>query len=200
MNSKIKTLSTILVVTGVAVGGLIYIYKAPNKPPMLQYVEDRLKSIIIPKAPIGTLTPTRDLKGVWKSSLANKGVQLFGRFEFGDAVTAIHEEGDMELIIESVDNNIASGTMRFTNLCVNSLTTAPNITPMSLENCAPDSGYLPVSIVVSASSLDFGTQVVDGATITMSGTYTTDIMTGAMSAVVPDAGEIKGRFYLFRQK
>jgi hypothetical protein len=202
MSKNLKILVPIAIITGVVIviGAVVIVSKMPEKPLTLQAIEEKLNSIIVPKPLIGTLTPARDLKGTWKSSLASKGIELFGRIEAGDSITTLHENGDVELIIESVADNVAYGQFRFTNLCVNSLTTAPNIKPISLKQCTEDTGYQPVTIKISGSALDFGTITVEGATITTQGSYTTDIMTGTMSVTMPEYGVIKGTVHLFRQK
>jgi len=43
--------------------------QAVKKPLMYKFIEEKIKSIITPKPPIGELTPTYDLRGTWVSSL-----------------------------------------------------------------------------------------------------------------------------------
>jgi hypothetical protein len=190
----------ILAVIGVVAIGTIYLDK--NKLPTLDFINKKLGSIVTPKPPIGNLTPARDLRGTWKSSLAKKGIQVYGKFTTGPAITTVYEEGDMELIIDSVKDNIASGKIRYLNLSVTGQTTAPKpVGTISLpKQYVKDTGYSPISIRVSSSALDFGTVVVDGAKATMQGSYTTDIMSGSMTVTLPAYGVLKGEFHLSRQK
>lgn len=199
-----KGLATIylLIILGLIGAGVGIVYIAKEKPLMFKFVEDKLKSIITPKPPIGDLTPARDLKGTWKSSLAGKGLQVYGKFTTGPAVTTVYEDGDMELIIDSVKNNIASGKIRYTNLSAWGQTVAPK--PIGTINVpkiyVKDSGYMPATIRVSGSALDFGKITVSGATVNMQGGYTTDIMTGSATVNLPGYGVLKGEFHLNRQK
>ena len=93
-----------------SVGTAFMIQNTPveKQPLMFRFIEEKLKSIITPKAPIGNLTPVRDLRGTWKSSLAGKGLQVYGKFTTGPGTTMVYEDGDIELIIDSVADNVAS--------------------------------------------------------------------------------------------
>ncbi|MFH0969095.1 MAG: hypothetical protein V1804_01170 [Patescibacteria group bacterium] len=166
----------------------------------LDMVGQKIKSIITPKAPIGNLTPVRDLRGTWKSSLAGKGIQVYGQFKTGPGTTQVYQEGDIKLIITSVENNIASGTIQYTNLCTWGRTTAPKIPTISIpKRCASPSAS-PIGIRVSGTRLDFGTVATGDTTATMQGTYTTDIITGSMTVNLPAYGVLKGEFHLSRAK
>ncbi|MBN1152695.1 MAG: hypothetical protein JXA58_05730, partial [Dehalococcoidia bacterium] len=160
----------------------------------------KIASIITPKAPIGDLTPARDLKGTWISSLAGKGFQLYGSFTVAPGEIDLYEEGDMELVIESVEGNTATGQMRLTNVYGSSMTTIPGFDSISLPMTLliQDSGYSPVSIRISGTNLDFGSFSAEGASGSMQGTYTTDLMSGTMT-VETEYGPIKGEFHLMRQ-
>lgn len=205
MTKPIKNLiATSVIVVSVA-GIIALVHYAPNKPLMFSLIDEKLQSIITPKPPlIGNLTPARDLRGVWKSSLSGKGLQIYGKFTVplptGVSITTVYEDGDVEIQIDSVENNIASGKIRFTNLCATATVTAPKIAPITTKQCQADSGYMPLSIRVSGSALDFGTTAVSGATVTMQGSYLTDIITVSMTADVPPYGVLKGVYNLNRQR
>src|SRR4030042_937101 len=152
-------------------------------PKALQSVEQKLKSIKTPIPLIGNLTPARDLKGTWTSSIRGKGIQLYGKFATGPSTTTVYEEGDMELIIDKMEGNTASGTIRYTNLCVTGSTSVPGYGNINVpKQCTADTGAQPIQITVSSSHLDFGTINTGGATFTMQGNYTTDLMSGKMKA------------------
>lgn len=197
-----KILKVASVLVGVAAVTTAVALILPGKPLMFRNVEEKMNSIVTPKPPIGDLTPVRDLRGTWKSSLAGKGIQVYGKFTTGPGATTVYEDGDMELVIDAVANNIASGKVRYYNLCVTGETVMPK--PLGAINipkqCTKDSGYHPVSIRVSGSRLDFGTVTVSGATATMQGNYTTDIITGTASVTLPAYGALKGEFHLSRQR
>jgi hypothetical protein len=185
----------ILIAVGVT-AVLIGVYGQPDWNQLF----DKLNSIVVPKPPIGNLTPARDLRGTWKSSLPGKGLQLYGVIKSGPSITTVTEDGDIEIVIDDVTNGIATGKVRYTNLNVTAVTSAPKIKTITVKGGQKDSGYLPLTIRVSSSALDFGSQTVNGVKITMQGTYTTDIMTGSMMANMFPYGVIKGVFHLMRKQ
>jgi len=195
MGKFLKIYLPIIIVATVAT--IFFVNRMPEKPRMFQFVEEKMNSIITPKAPIGSLTPSRDLRGTWKSSLAGKGIQVYGKF--GPVTTTLYEDGDMEIIIDSVDNNLASGKIRYTNLCAYGQTIGPQLKISVPKQCVSDTGYMPLQIKVSASSLNFIDTKVEGVAISMQGSYTTDIMTGSATITLPAYGALKGEFHLNRE-
>jgi len=67
------------------------------------------------------------------------------------------------------------------------------------KQCLNDSGASAIKIKVSGSRLDFGTVSAGGATFSMQGNFTTDIISGTMTATTP-YGVIKGEFHLNRKR
>jgi hypothetical protein len=166
----------------------------------LDMVDQKIKSIITPAAPIGNLTPVRDLRGTWISSLKGKGMQNYGKFTTGPGTTQIYQEADIELIINSVSGNTASGTMRYINLCTWGSTSAPKIPTISVPKNCNSTGANPIQIRVSGSRLDFGTMNAGSVSFSMQGNYTTDIISGTMTANISPYGVIKGEFHLIRKQ
>jgi hypothetical protein len=167
---------------------------------MSQLVDEKLESINTPAPPIGSLTPVRDLRGTWRSSLTGKGMQVYGSLATGPGTTKIYENGDIELIIKSIEDNVASGEMRFINLCANVTVSAPQISPITTKNCMPNGGYFPARIKISGTRLDFGSGTASGVSYSMQGNYTTDIIYGTMTIALPSYGDLKGEFNLTRAK
>ncbi|MFA5076023.1 MAG: hypothetical protein WC480_01250 [Patescibacteria group bacterium] len=189
----------VLVIAGLAATSIMYI--AVKEPALFNLIEEKLESIVTPKAPIGDLTPTRDLEGTWVSSLSGKGMQLYGQFAVAGGTTKIYEDGDIELKIDRVENNIASGQIRYHNVCGYGQSIVPNIATVTVpRTCFPDFGFQPVEIRVSATALDFGTINTGELTATMQGSYTTDLMSGSMTLSVPAYGVVKGEFHLMRKR
>jgi hypothetical protein len=197
--SKFFKLWLPLTITVAAVGTAVFIQNMPKdqQPLMLQFVAEKLKSIITPKAPIGNLTPVRDLRGTWISSLKGKGMQTYSQFKTGPGTTQIYQEGDIQLIIASVENNVASGTIQYTNLCTWGRTTAPKIPTINIPKQCASIPASPIQIRVSGSRLDFGSVSGNGMSFTMQGNYTTDLISGTMTAAT-SYGVIKGEFHLVR--
>jgi hypothetical protein len=201
MIKNLKVLIPAIFVAGAFVGMAIFAGVISVRPDWFGFIDEKLKSIKTPMSGLtSSLSPVRDLRGTWKSSLAGKGFQVFGRIEAGTSVTTIYEDGDIEIIIEDVVNNTATGKIRYTNVVAKSVTTAPNIKPITVELKPEDTGYLPISIAINGTALDFGTVATDGVTISMKGMYLTDILSGTMTATVEGSGELKGVFTLNRQK
>jgi nitrate reductase NapE component len=147
------------------------------------------------------ISPARDLTGTWISSLRGKGLQLSGQFNTAGTVTTVYEEGDIELIINEVKDNIAYGTFRYLNLCSWGFSIVPELGRINVpRQCVNDSGQQPIQIKVSSSGLDFGTVTASGVTATMTGTFTTDLIHGTMTATVAPFGQLKGLFNLNRQR
>lgn len=195
-NNKGFSIIILLIFLGLIVGAAAYV--ASENPSLLKTVEQKLQAIKTPKPPIGNLTPVRDLKGTWISAIKGKGIQLYGQFTTGPGTTKVYEDGDVELIIDTVENNIASGKIRYTNLCTYGETTVPGYGAISVpRQCTSDSGARPIQIKVSGSRLDFGTISAGGATFSMQGNYTTDIISGTMTTTT-SYGVIKGEFHLNR--
>lgn len=193
----------ILAVLIVAAASIVIFAKV--NPEKFQSVSDKIASIITPKPLIGNLTPARDLRGKWVSSLAGKGLQLYGQFTVQNSVTDVWEDGDIELVIEGVENNVAYGTMRYYNLCgwgttVVEIPGEGKKTISVPKTCAADTGAQPVEIRVSSSALDFGTVKSGEITATMQGSFTTDLMSGSMTMTFPPYGVVKGEFRLMRQR
>ncbi len=201
MSKFFKVWLPLIIIVGAVAGTVVVLHNRPTEqqPLMFRFIEEKINSIITPKPPIGDLALVRDLRGTWKSSLAGKGIQVYGKFTTGPGIATVYEDGDMELIIDSVINNIASGKVRFTNLCATAQATIPKLKTITTKKCTPDTGYLPMGIRVSGSALDFGTVSIPGAAASMQGTYTTDIITGSMTVTLPAYGALKGEFHLMRQ-
>jgi hypothetical protein len=172
----------------------------PRITKFLNLVPEKIKSIITPKPLIGNLTPARDLRGTWISSLKGKGIQSYGKFDTGPGTTQVYQEGDIELVIDSVSGNVASGTFQYINLCTWSRTTAPKIPPISVPKKCVNSGASPIQVRVSGSRLDFGSVSAGGVNATMQGNYTTDLISGTTTATVSPYGIIKGEIHLIRKK
>jgi hypothetical protein len=185
--NKMFSLGAIVVSVVLLVGALSF-YLAQNNPDFF-------------KLPSSSLTPARDLTGTWVSSLAGKGCQLMGQFTIEGTVSTLHENCDIELIIADVSDNIATGTIRYYNLCIYGFATIPNYGKIDIpQNCTADSGPIPIQIKVSSSSLDFGQVQADGITASMNAMFTSDLIHGNMSLMAAGYGEMKGPFNLMRKR
>lgn len=192
LKGSMATMKIVLIIAlSVGIGGLAG-YKIATNPDLISAVKNKLTT---------TITPARDLRGTWISSLPGKGFQLQGQFAVAGSTTTVHEDGDIELIVDKVENNIAYGTMRYYNVCAWGFTIAPVVGKITVpKTCNKDLGPQPITFKVSSSAVDFGTINISGVTATMSGTFTTDLMHGAMTATIEPYGEVIGVFTLNRKK
>ncbi len=187
----------VLLIAALAIGAVAYV---GSGTPLFDTIVQKIKDIITPGAPIGNLTPARDLTGTWVSSIKGKGFELYGKFPIAGAGTAVvYESSDVTLKITSVSGNTAKGTITYTNLCTWGSTTVSGYGTISTPKTCVNAGSSPISIRVSGSRLDFGTASAGGATVTMQGNFTTDLISGTMTMTSP-YGTIKGEFHLIRSK
>jgi len=140
--------------------------------------------------------------GTWVSANPGQAIYLFGQFKTpGDALTTIYEQGDMELMIDKVEKDSVSGTMRISNFCASGFTTAPVVGEVIIpKTCVPDSGTNPIKIPINDYKLEFGTVKVGDITADMSGAIANDVIYGTMTIKYQPYGDIKGTFMLQRQK
>src|SRR3990167_9476271 len=132
-NNRGFSIVVLLIVLGLIAGAVVAgVYVTGGNSDLLKSVEQKLKSIITAKPPIGNLTPARDLRGTWTSAIRGKGIQLYGQFATNPGTTKIYEDGDVELIVNTLAGNTASGTMRYTNLCSYGETTVPGYGTVSV--------------------------------------------------------------------
>lgn len=191
-----RLLIWILIVGAVGTG----VYLSVANPKFSDWIDERMNSIQVPKAPIGDITPTRDLRGDWTSSLSGRGFQLYGEFVAAGTTSKVYEDGDIDLHIDRVEGNTAYGTIRSYNITAYGQATGPAGTVVLPRSTYPESGTQPIEIHVSGSRLDFGSFNISGAKGTMQGNYTTDLISGGITTTVAPYGEIKGEFHLMRKK
>ena len=167
-------------------------------PSFVSLVQQKLKTIITPRPPIGNLSVVRDLRGTWSSSIRGKGFQLYGQFATGPGTTHIYEDGDITLVINTVQNNVAIGTIRYTNMSVYGTTSVPGYGNLTVpRQYTGDAGTQPIRIGVSGTRLNFGSMSTNDATFSMQGNYTTSLISGTMTATT-SYGVIKGEFHLIK--
>jgi len=194
-----------LIALGLSVGALLAIaifLGLWGKYPILNLIEQKLSMIHTPKPPIGNLTQARDITGTWKSSLPGKGIQLYSKLANSVNTISTYKEGDMELTIDPAVNNVALCKIRYTNLKTWGVIVMPN--PLGKGNVTtnvptqnlPDE-EINTQINISSSHLDFVNFAAGGVRYSMQGNYTTDIISGTITADA-GGGTLKGEFHLMR--
>jgi hypothetical protein len=156
-------------------------YVALAKPDLPEYIDARLRSIGVTSAPIGDITPARDLRGTWASSLSGKGVQLFGTGVSPQGGNVrVQAQADWILRVDSVEDNVATGAVRMLNYTSSGeVTGVPGVGTIAIpRQTLPDTEFQPVTFRVTGSALDFGSIAVGGAAATVQGSFTEDFITG----------------------
>ena len=167
---------------GIAIG--IGVIVAVENPQFSDWIDDKMNSIQVAKPPIGDITPARDLRGDWTSSLPGRGFQLYGEFFVAGTTSKVYEDGDIDLHIDRVEGNTAYGTIRSYNITGYGQATGPAGTVVLPKTTFPESGTQPIEIHVTGSRLDFGSFNIAGAKGAMQGNYTTDLISGGITTTV----------------
>ena len=162
----------------------------------------------------GGLSPGRDLRGTWVSPLSGKGYQLTGRLVQGTATGALSEHGDIRLQITKVVAEKAGvttgykayGTMTFSKLVlVETVTvkTAKGAKKFPPQTIAQGGAAATSRVVLSVSGtrLHVAFAAAWARTVTMQGTFTSDLMRGTMTKQYAGGGAkttLSGQFHLVR--
>ena len=177
--STAKRIALSMVFLATVIGGAAYV--AIARPDLATLVDQRLRDIGIPVPPIGNITPARDLRGTWSSSITGKGFQLYGTGTAPQGGTVrVYVEADVILRIDQVENNVATGAARWLNhTTYGEVTGVPSVGTIPIpRQTLPDTGFQPMSFRVTGSAIDFGTVMTGGAVATMQGSFTEDLLTG----------------------
>lgn len=163
----------------VAIGTAAYLALA--RPDIATLIDERLRAIGITTAPIGNITPARDLRGTWSSSTSGKGIQLYGTGTAPQGGTVrVYAEADMVIRVDRVQDNIATGAARLLNYRLyGEVTGVPSVGTIAIPpQTLPDTNFQPMEFRVTGSALDFGAVAVGGATAGLQGSFTEDFITG----------------------
>jgi len=152
------------------------------------------------------LSPARDLRGTWFSSLQGKGYQVAGELSVAGSGTAqIVENGNIRLVIKSVvAQKVGTTTMYRAHgtitLSLKELVETVTVTtakgpkrfpPQKIPvNAAGASS--PVVLNVSSSRVNLPPVKIAGATISLAGSFTTDLMSGTMTQTIGGSSGIPG--------
>ena len=156
-------------------------YIALAQPDLPEVIDARLRSIGITSSPIGDITPARDLRGTWASSLSGKGVQLYGTGTAPQGGTVrVYVEADWVLRVDAVEGNVARGVVRVLNYTYyGEVTGVPGVGTIAIpRQKLPDTDFQPTSFRVTGSALDFGSVAVGGAVAIVQGSFTEDLIHG----------------------
>lgn len=137
-------------------------------------------------------TSSDELVGAWASSVQGKGMQGSGKVVFQGTSYQINFTGDVNLNIQKVENNVGTGTIAFSNLCLT--TTGVNKKAQCLKS------YTESAVMqIVGNTINFTGQTVLGANLSLTGIYTNDSISGTFVRT-STSGKINGTFDLIRAK
>lgn len=172
---RVGRLITALVLgAGIVVGA---VYMQTQQPQVFESVEAKIRSVLHMEG----LTPARDLRGTWASSLSGKGIRMYGEGHGTQGGTVkVYDDADFVLRIDSVEGNVARGAARmFNETLYGEVTGVPMVGTIPIpRQTPPDTGFQPVTIRVEGSSLVFETVSVGGISVGMNGTFVEDNLVG----------------------
>lgn len=156
-------------------------------------------SVPTESAVVSTPTPNSDLIGTWVSSVKGKGMQGSGKIAIGGVATEINFTGDVNLVVQQVENNTGTGEITFTNLCGSKVTSIPGKPDVIGPPQCISSNSLPAVMQIAGNTITYTGKSILGADISLSGTYSGDSMSGTFTRT-STAGNITGTFNLARTK
>lgn len=132
-----------------------------------------------------------DFTGTWVSVEAGKGIQATGEFTLGKTTSQITLSGDVQVVIQKIENNVASGTVAYNNVCY---TTSTDKQPKCVNISAK-----PVELQINGDKLTFNGPTSTGGTDSFNGTYADGVVSGTFTREGP-YGKLSGTFSMVHQK
>ncbi len=128
------------------------------------------------------------LIGTWTSATPGKGMQATGTATILRKNYEYTVAGDVTVVIQSVENNIASGTITYTNACLTVVSRAPQCITSLVK---------PVQLQINGNAITFDSQTEAGVDVSFTGTYTNNAMSGTFVRT-SSIGKASGTFNLVR--
>jgi hypothetical protein len=135
----------------------------------------------------------------WVSSETGKGMQGEGKIVTSRSATEIKISGDVKVVIDKVEDNVASGTIIYNNLCYTPTITMTGKAPVVEAPRCINNDVKPVQLQLDGNKLSFVGQTEIGASIAFSGNLDNDAITGTF-VWSSSYGKIDGTFDLARAK
>ena len=139
------------------------------------------------------------LIGTWVSATKGKGMQGSGKGTLNGTDYKISFTGDINLVVKKVENNVGTGTITFSNLCLVATVTVPGKPDVVRPAQCLRSYTQPSVMQISGNTVKYSGPTVLGASITLTGTYTNDSFSGTFVRT-STSGTTNGTFDLARAK
>jgi len=181
-------------------GGTVNI---PANPITGVSADSTTKAPVVTNAPITpavTSTPksASGLIGTWVSAVTGKGMQGTGKITLRGTVNQLSLTGDVNLVIKKVENNIGTGTITFDKVCITAVVSVPGKPDVTNPTQCLNAYSQPSTMQISGNKITYTGKSVLGANITLTGTYTSDTMSGTFTRT-GSSGKINGTFSLARK-
>jgi hypothetical protein len=142
---------------------------------------------------------TSGLIGTWVSSVPKKGMQGSGKGTLNGTNYKINFTGDINLVVQKVENNVGTGTITFSNLCLVATVTTPGKPDVVRPAQCLKSYTEPAVMQINGNAIKYTGPTVLGASISLTGTYTNDSFSGTFERT-STSGTANGTFDLTRLK
>ena len=139
------------------------------------------------------------LIGTWVSSVQGKGLQGSGKITNEGTTTQVNLVGDVSLVVKGVENNTATGTITFSKVCLTTIVSVPGKPDVTKPAECLGAYSQPSVMQISGNTIKYSGKSLLGASISLTGTYTSDSMSGIFTRTSSN-GNINGTFNLVRSK
>jgi hypothetical protein len=137
--------------------------------------------------------------GTWRSTEAGKGMQATGTLVTARASTELTMAGDVQVVIQKVENNVAEGTMTYSNLCTTAVITMTGKSPITEKPQCITITPKPIQVKVAGNAITFDGPSDTGGTVTFTGTFSNDAFSGSFTRA-GSVGTLSGTFHLVRSQ
>lgn len=144
-------------------------------------------------------TSDNGLVGTWISSTKGKGMQGSGKVTYNGTAYKVDFTGDINLAVQKVENNVGTGTITFSNLCLVATISVPGKSDVKRPAQCLKSYTEPAVMQINGNNIKYEGQTVLGASISLTGTYTNDSFSGTFVRT-STAGTTNGTFNLVHTK
>ena len=148
-------------------------------------------------------TQKKSLAGTWDSSVKGKGMQGSGEIITANANTKINVTGDVNLVIEKVENNIASGTISYNNVCYTLVISMPGKSDISEPSKCISISSKQIEAKITDNTISSGGNSDDNDNVSLLGNYTNNTISGTFTKTISVGKfdeKISGTFNLARAK
>ena len=160
----------------------------PAVAPSVQPVPESVQTSSASSSP-----STSGLIGKWVSAVSGKGIQATGQLITSNSTSKITLYGDVTIVIDGINGNVATGQLTYTNLCYTSVTTftGSSAAPIAKPATCLANITKPIKLQISGNSVSFNGTTETGGKESFSGTYSDNSVSGSFTRS-SSYGDLKG--------